>query len=126
MNALHFVKSGKLKYVDHTLDIYWGYSMDNCFGFWKNWFYNYTFIGSYSHYWNNYKNLTDSASAYISSNMKLFLILQFKVYYKYTTQSYRYVVIEKFNHTFKDILNKQKGVMKTPRDWLYILLTLIF
>lgn len=46
-------------------------------------------------------------------------------HYRYTTL--REAIVERSNCTLKEILNNQKWVTKTPRDWLYsTLLTLNF
>ena len=71
---------------------------------------------------------TDSAPAYVSNKMK-----QFFAYYniKHVTgiphNPTGQAVIEKSNDILKEMLNKQKGITKTPRDRLHsALLTLNF
>ena len=89
--------------------------MNNCFEFWKGWFCNQTFIRSHGHHGITCTIKTDNALAYASSKAK-----QIFAYYsiKYITgipqNPTGQTVIERSNCTLKHMLNKQRGLTKTP------------
>lgn len=62
----------------------------------------------------------DNAPVYSSSKMKqLFAYHNIKYITGIKCNPTWQAVIERSNHTLKDMPNKQKGVVKTPRDRLY-------
>ena len=102
-------------------------SMGNCFGFTKGWFDNHTFTLSYYYLVIPAQIKTDKAPAYIFKKMKQV----FANYIKHITgiphNSTGKAVIERSNQTIKDILNKEIGIIKIPKNRLHnVLLTLTF
>ncbi|KAL6045669.1 hypothetical protein STEG23_015755 [Scotinomys teguina] len=128
MDVFHFAEFGKLKYVHHTIDTYSGFQWATALSSEK--------VDSVITHLLEVMAImgipaqikTDNAPAYVSGKMK-----QFFAYYniKHITgiphNPKGQAVIERSNRTLKDMLNKQKGVTKTPRNRLHnALLTLNF
>ncbi|KAL6055503.1 hypothetical protein STEG23_020485, partial [Scotinomys teguina] len=128
MDVFHFVEFGKLKYVHHTIDTYSGFQWATALSSEKADSVITHLLEVMAIMGIPAQIKTDNAPAYVSGKMK-----QFFAYYniKHITgiphNPTGQAVIERSNRTLKDMLNKQKGVTKTPRNRLHnALLTLNF
>lgn len=82
------------------------------------------FARNYGYYGNTCTKKTDNAPIYISIIIYYiileteigFCLLYFKVYYQYTTQFYRPDGFRMIDETLQEMLNKQKAIIKTPRN----------
>ncbi|KAL6087154.1 hypothetical protein STEG23_023411, partial [Scotinomys teguina] len=128
MDVFHFAEFGKLKYVHHTIDTYSGFQWATALSSEKADSVITHLLEVMAIMGIPAQIKTDNAPAYVSGKMK-----QFFAYYniKHITgiphNPTGQAVIERSNRTLKDMLNKQKGVTKTPRNRLHnALLTLNF
>ncbi|KAL6081804.1 hypothetical protein STEG23_030125 [Scotinomys teguina] len=128
MDVFHFAEFGKLKYVHHTIDTYSGFQWATALSSEKADSVITHLLEVIAIMGIPAQIKTDNAPAYVSGKMK-----QFFAYYniKHITgiphNPTGQAVIERSNRTLKDMLNKQKGVTKTPRNRLHnALLTLNF
>lgn len=88
-------------------------SMGICFKFWNFSVCNHTFIWTYGYYGISVQINTDNASAYESSKMKQLFAYYDINYIKAIPHSLvGQAVVEGSNCTLKEILNKQKGIIK--------------
>ncbi|KAL6058684.1 hypothetical protein STEG23_035833 [Scotinomys teguina] len=128
MDVFHFAEFGKLKYVHHTIDTYSGFQWATALSSEKADSVITHLLEVMAIMGIPAQIKTDNAPAYVSGKMK-----QFFAYYniKHITgiphNPTGQAIIERSNRTLKDMLNKQKGVTKTPRNRLHnALLTLNF
>ncbi|KAL6030444.1 hypothetical protein STEG23_025180 [Scotinomys teguina] len=128
MDVFHFAEFGKLKYVHHTIDTYSGFQWATALSSEKADSVITHLLEVMAIMGIPAQIKTDNAPAYVSGKMK-----QFFAYYniKHITgiphNPTGQAVIERSNRTLKNMLNKQKGVTKTPRNRLHnALLTLNF
>ncbi|KAL6065033.1 hypothetical protein STEG23_028902 [Scotinomys teguina] len=128
MDVFHFAEFGKLKYVHHTIDTYSGFQWATALSSEKADSVITHLLEVMAIMGIPAQIKTDNAPAYVSGKMK-----QFFAYYniKHITgiphNPTGQAVIERSNRTLKDMLDKQKGVTKTPRNRLHnALLTLNF
>ncbi|KAL6084245.1 hypothetical protein STEG23_037991, partial [Scotinomys teguina] len=128
MDVFPFAEFGKLKYVHHTIDTYSGFQWATALSSEKADSVITHLLEVMAIMGIPAQIKTDNAPAYVSGKMK-----QFFAYYniKHITgiphNPTGQAVIERSNRTLKDMLNKQKGVTKTPRNRLHnALLTLNF
>ncbi|KAL6087654.1 hypothetical protein STEG23_030580 [Scotinomys teguina] len=115
MDVFHFAEFGKLKYVHHTIDTYSGFQWATALSSEKADSVITHLLEVMAIMGIPAQIKTDNAPAYVSGKMK-----QFFAYYniKHITgiphNPTGQAVIERSNRTLKDMLNKQKGVTKTP------------
>ncbi|KAL6038422.1 hypothetical protein STEG23_016128, partial [Scotinomys teguina] len=120
MDVFHFAEFGKLKYVHHTIDTYSGFQWATALSSEKADSVITHLLEVMAIMGIPAQIKTDNAPAYVSGKMK-----QFFAYYniKHITgiphNPTGQAVIERSNRTLKDMLNKQKGVTKTPRNRLH-------
>lgn len=128
MDVLHFTEFGKLKYIHHTIDTYSGFQWATALASEKADSVITHLLEVMAIMGIPIQIKTDNGPAYISNKIKRF----FEYYnIKHVTgiphNPTGQAIVERSNRSLKEMLNRQKGATKTPRDRLHsALLTLNF
>ena len=120
MDVFHFMEFGKLKYVHHTIDTYSGFQWATALSSEKADSVITHLLEVMAIMGIPAQIKTDNGPAYVSKKMKrFFAYYNIKHFTTISNNPTGQAVIERSNHTIKDMQNKQNGMKDTPRNRLY-------